>query len=1208
MKRALFACVFGIIIFLCLIVSAEALEKKEDDSSLLLAAARNAARAGWTNKAIQRYKAYLKEKPEDMDVELELADFLQDTGKYRKAAGHYDSLIKKMGKISEAKDDFTKKLLLGAARNAVKGKNENAAIEYYKQVLLLDKGEIPVINELAGILAGTDRTEEAIEICEKSLRHDPLNREMLGLKIDLLLRLKKYAEVRDALKDIPAEERNNLKYLRLEADIEVWRGNYDIAIEKYQNLIMQFPETPDILPHYIKLLSWAKRWSVIVDTIQREGDKIEITDDIRTIMVDAYLAVGEDEKAIDVWNTIHEESGVRAATFVKVVDKFISRGKIKEAQRMLEKILSVKKSVPEVHLAAKLAIIYALQDMPDKGLEILNQFDASLRSKPVIDIAKAEILALTGRYEEALSIIRTLKQGDELGFRPQMVELECYYALEKDGLLIEKSSRVLQGLPDKDLREKAKVLTLRVLSHIRLGQYKEAEKEIKILSEIRKDDIGSAILFVLLSEAQRLLNDHEKSTQFLGRVLSKNSPETGMARPLLLDDVPLSAWKIAGELTSYADQEITARLAMAEFTAGNYHLSLNLYRDLDEKFDNAAYKLGMVECCLNLQDEEAANRIFEEIQIQRLSEQEIARYLAAVIKLKRDKRLFYTALSVFPEAEQISQKTTVKSLMIIANIQSGDLDVARGMLSKYFSNKQEHIAVFQAITEKIGYFDKGKKTNTYEFAKDWLHQATEQFAGDTELRYRYAKLLATHNEYDLAREQFLTLQKNEPGDVRILRWLAQVNGWRRAYDESLQWYGFYLKERPADFKRRREVARVYGWALRLKNANDAYRNLCEDYPEDVEIYWEWQAKRNNWLERKQTAISFYRKLVELHPEDAELLFDLGQMYSRLNVSSKAEDAYNILLVYAPEHNRASFARESEQWKRKQSVWLKQSYTHQKGSGDEFGNFEITRFRTDVDYSPVRLSEAMDISLGLGYTTFKFTRHGGSTAEHLTAQGNKYFENGITTYMDGELSYYSENHHETAQFETGVGYRIFDIFHLLVSGGREDVLQNFNTLVNSRSRYFTGVRLAWDISRRADVSSQVRKHWYDDGNNGTEDYTALGYKLSLYPGILKIIIDIYGYDVHSRKTEYWSPDNYRKYMAGLVWRHYPGEEHYSGAPKLYYEIAIKQGVDNDGVDFTEPKFEFGWDNQRRWNIGFELKPMRSAVYDEEFANIFLNVRF
>jgi hypothetical protein len=79
------------------------------------------------------------------------------------------------------------------------------------------------------------------------------------------------------------------------------------------------------------------------------------------------------------------------------------------------------------------------------------------------------------------------------------------------------------------------------------------------------------------------------------------------------------------------------------------------------------------------------------------------------------------------------------------------------------------------------------------------------------------------------------------------------------------------------------------------------------------------------------------------------------------------------------------------------------------------------------------------------------------------------------------------------------------------------------------------------------------------------------------------------------------------MGGVVWRHYLGKEHFSGAPKLYYEIALKEGIDSDSVDFIEPKFEFGWDNQRRWNIGVEIKPVQSKVFEEEQAGIFCNIR-
>ncbi|MCF6154861.1 MAG: tetratricopeptide repeat protein [Candidatus Brocadia sp.] len=893
MKRTLLACIFGITTFWHLVVSLEAFEKEEDESLLFLMAARNAAKAGWANKAIQRYDAYLRKNPDDEVVVLEFADFLQESGHYRKAEAHYDTLIQRIGHVLERKNGFTKKLMLNAARNAVKNGNVDRAVEYYKQALSSNKGNSKIAEELAGILARLGRFGEALELYEKTLLHDPENLEVLTLKVNLLVQLKKYAEARETLEKIPYEEKSNLKLLRLEADVDAWSGNYGRAIEKYQDLVNRFPENRDIRSHYIKVLSWAKKWSLLLDTIREERDKIEVTDDIRSTLVGAYLSLGEDEKAIEVWKTIHRKSDTWRTTSLMIVDKFLSRRKLTEASNLLEEIVSVSKPVPEVHLAVKLAIIYACREMPGKGFEVLNQFPVSPESKPIIDITKAEILALTGRYEDALSILHTLEGDKKAGFRPQIVELECYYALEKDEILLEKSSMILQKLSIEERIDKSKVLTLRVLSYIRMGLYKEAEKEIELLSETNKEDLCPAILTVLLHDAKRQLNKYEESVLVLGKLLSEYSTETEMVRPQLFDDVPLSAWKAADEVAMHRNQEVTAQYARAEFKAGNFLQSLDLYKELDEKNKDQKYRLGMVECYLNLGKEGEANKVFEEIQIRKLPEKEIVRYCEALVKLRRNKQALYAGLSLLPK--DISEKIVVKGLTIIANIQSEDYDIANGMMKKYLSNQPGNMTVFQAIVEQVGYFDRGRKSKNYEFAKDWLCQAVEQFPGDPGLRYQYARLLATHNEYDLACEQFLTLQKNSPKDVRILRWLAQVNSWRREYDESLRWYDFYLREQPTDFKRRREVARVYGWALRLKDANEAYKNLCWNYAEDFEIYWEWQAKRNNWLGRKQTAISFYNKLVGRHPEDTEMLFDLGQMYSQLNVSSKSEDAYKNCL-------------------------------------------------------------------------------------------------------------------------------------------------------------------------------------------------------------------------------------------------------------------------------------------------------------------------
>ena len=74
--------------------------------------------------------------------------------------------------------------------------------------------------------------------------------------------------------------------------------------------------------------------------------------------------------------------------------------------------------------------------------------------------------------------------------------------------------------------------------------------------------------------------------------------------------------------------------------------------------------------------------------------------------------------------------------------------------------------------------------------------------------------------------------------------------------------------------------------------------------------------------------------------------------------------------------------------------------------------------------------------------------------------------------------------------------------------------------------------------------------------------------------------------------------------GITW----ARNTFQGAPVLYYELAVKYGHDDDGVNYIEPKFECGWDNQRHWNMGLEIKPTRSSVYEEEQAAFFINYRF
>lgn len=1124
-------------------------------------------------------------------------------------AGNFDMAIE-FFQFAASFTETANEAYLGTAYCYIEQDRKDEALSIFDKLV----AERFKLKEIAGVLAKIEYFDKALEVCNKVLYTDPFNADFLMLKLNILLQRKNYDEMRTILAGVP-NDKNTLELLLLGADIEAWSKNYEKAIEKYQQLTEQFPEEGKAWLGYLKTVTWSKNWLLLSDILPQGIEKIEMTDDDRPFFVDAFLALGNIEKALAVWDEMDANAKDWSKSLSAIVDKYMSLGKLEEATHLLEKVLATRKK--DIHLAEQLALNYFYSEMPEKGFEVIGQFQTDPEAQLNIELTRAEIFAMLKNYEASLSILQTIDVSKEEGNRAETVELESYYGLEKDEQLLEKAALYLEKPPEEDIIDRAKMQTLSILSRIRIGQYKDAEKEIELLSTMLPEDYGAAILRVLLKNASKQLTDRDESILALGKQLSEYSKDVAMVRPQLLGDETLydqtkilsmhilEAWRIAGELSNYKNKDVLQQLARAEYKAGNYQQSFDIYTGLYEEENNERYKMGMVECMLDYGDIKRATELFDEIQILRLPPKDVPRYFESMIRLQKDEGFFNTKLSQLPEDSAAT--VTMKTLVIIERLMNGDEVFADNEIKRYLTERQEDVSIFRLILSRMGYFEKGLMGKCYAFAKNQYLKAIEQYPEDTGIRYEYAKHLASHREYAPAIEQHLALYELDPNDYRTVKWLARLYSWTKQFGEGLQWYEKYEEIRPGDLVVRHEIARVYGWALMLEEANEAYEKLCEDFPDNHELYWEWQAKKNNWLRRKRTAVSYYEKLVERHPEDAELVFDLGQLYSQLNFSRESEDTYRKLLVYEPGHNRALFAADSEKWRRKQSAGLKITYIHQEGTGDEFGNFEITRFRTDANYKPARIMEATDVSLGLGHTTFNFLDHTGSTADHLWLKGNKDFQNGVMIYLNGELSTYTENNKETVQFETGIHYQIAELFDTTVFTGREDVLENFITLRNHRARYYTGGRIMWDIDEHVDVYAQGKQYWYNDWNDGFEYDVSVGYKFFVYPRILKLSVGIFGFDVDDHVSEYWSPNAYKKYSAALSWRHYLGKEHYTGAPEFFYEMVMKQGIDSDSVDFAEPSLAFGWDNKRRMNAGLEIKPMRSVVYDEERIFLYFNVR-
>lgn len=488
-----------------------------------------------------------------------------------------------------------------------------------------------------------------------------------------------------------------------------------------------------------------------------------------------------------------------------------------------------------------------------------------------------------------------------------------------------------------------------------------------------------------------------------------------------------------------------------------------------------------------------------------------------------------------------------------------------------------------------------------------------------------------------------SLQRSNPQNVEALRHLSRLTRWAGRYADAEHWYELYLHLEPRDRQARLERARLAFWDLRYDDARRLYRALSEDFPDAPVFQLECQAKHFNGLGRARKAAGFYEQALAHEPEDVELLFDLGQMYSRMNFSKRAEGRYDRVLELAPDHSMADRAKSAEQWRRRRSITVEQSVVSKKGRGREV---DITQYRTDVRFAPQRLGEALEFSVGVGQSFFsfdlrpeldetpqrwqrvfdavglgpitsvaaalkrvasirrlrRFDSH--SPATHLTLDVEKKFDTAWHLASTLELTTYGQRPHQTIQFDLAMGKRIEDELDISLIAGLQDVLQNFTTLDDGLSRYYVGGRFDWQPFKLGGLSGRVRGLWYDDNNKALDYQLQAYYMLSRYPRILKLIGRFQGVHVAEERFDYWTPSDYWQTLLGLEWNHYLNEWHFEGSERLHYYLGAHVGLEDQGEFSLSGKAGLAWDSNERWTVRLEGSATQSDVYEERRGSLYL----
>ena len=448
------------------------------------------------------------------------------------------------------------------------------------------------------------------------------------------------------------------------------------------------------------------------------------------------------------------------------------------------------------------------------------------------------------------------------------------------------------------------------------------------------------------------------------------------------------------------------------------------------------------------------------------------------------------------------------------------------------------------------------------------------------------------------------LYNSEPNNTQAILDLAHLKRWMGQYDKASVWYQKYLTKKPDDKLTRLEQARLAGWNLEYDKAERYYKKLVKDFPEEVGFKMEMFAKTNNWLGWNIKASEYYKKALEYAPDDVELLFDLGQVYDRRMLYSKAYNQYERVLEIAPSHSMADQTRISEESRQKQYLQSNHLYLKKKGRGNEV---DLELYRTDIMYSPIRGFADAEWQFGTGWSNLSVSGHS-VTVNHAMISMDKIYDNSLRVKLNTEFSNYNQRPHQTFQFDSTTSYRFNDIIETFLITGQEDVIDNINTLNNGLSRYYVGPGLFINPFRNTSVFLYGKRFWYNDHNRAYEYDLRAEHKILKYPRILKIIGKFYKFDTSIDKGSYWTPNSYWRKSIGLGWYHYLDKQHYEGSENLYYFLEGHLSVDNESEEGQEIKTGIVYDSNRQLSFGIEYSAFVSDVYDQSQATAFIRYRW
>ncbi len=1109
-------------------------------------------------------------------------------------------------------------LLIRSARTAARRRDWEPALNRFEEALPLCPDDADLQKEYAGILYQSGNAAKALDEYDRILETRPDRADVQDAAVEVCMAVQDFESVLERLLEYrPGREKERDFRLRL-ARAFTWTDQPDRAAPVYAGLVREDPSSRTVYNEYLNALLAAHFWGEFDEQSKLYLERFPDDERVQLFRVDALLLHDKVPEALSLLEgLIKDPKAAPEEAWLRAADLYLAVGRSPaEVGKMLERA-AAGRSAPK--LRARLALLSAYDGAFHAAFSHLSAAAQMGASEDLLASTRAELFALGQMQRTALDCF-------ESADRPTEASVRALKGIAASALALDRQERAKSALRRALIRYPGDMdATYR---YVRLlAEYGDTATALDVINMTlagRPENPTARLLRGRLRVAVGRPEEAEEDFDFVASLLAEEGAkavlERGRVTQRYMDLVPADVWLDVCE-RSPDDVVARGRLAAALFRERRLHESARVWDSLmTEHPDEPMYRLGLVEALAvvgaTLEPEER-ERLSSEMEVLSgspgLSRSDLGRLAELLAKLTKWEALVRVSKRMLEEQPDDGHATALHAGALMALDRTTE---AEASIEWYLHLEPDNVLSGFALWTRLGDLGAGPKDEAFRLAMNHLQEMCAEHPDNFDLLYAAGRLAATHRQFDQARALFDALLAVLPDDPATLLWRARVEGWDGNHEESVQFYVLYENANPYDGRVHLEKARALGWAGRFDESLDAYTRGIELLTVDERIQaaagnlaevlrLEREAKRAGRARRERRAISYYDQLLGLRPDDSEVLFERGQIETRLGFSRRAAGYYERILLLTPGHNEARDALAHEESRLGPS--LIQSYDFRKEDGFD-DRFEITEHLITTRLWSPELDGMWRFGVESQKAFYRFREFPDPTGWRGRIMAQKRFDSGLQLDAWLRESWFNNPDHTTINLAIEARHKAFDRIETLLGFDREDVIENYPTLAADLQRDRIRLGLAGDPTPRVRLETEGAYVHYEDDNDGVQGLGSVSYELLRYPRLLKISYGAEYRDFEHQERIYFSPEEFVQHGPTVHWRHYLQRQHYSGANQLYYGFKMPLRLDSRGDLYIGGAVEFLWDITHRLQVGAEASTIFSHPYDAYFGRTWLRYSF